>query len=55
MVPRRGLRFDLIPREPHFGVIGVGGAALATWVGAEPLVVFPLAFFVAVRVRVHLI
>jgi hypothetical protein len=55
IVPRRGLRLDLIPRELHLGIIGAGGAALATWVGAEPLAVIPLAFLVTVRVSIRLI
>ncbi|MFF4759606.1 hypothetical protein [Streptomyces sp. NPDC001292] len=53
MLPRRGLRLDLIPRELHLSVVGFGGSALAMWVGAEPLAVFPLAFLVAVRVRIR--
>ncbi|WP_432035590.1 hypothetical protein [Streptomyces cucumeris] len=53
MVPRRGLRLDLIPRELHLGIVGVGGAMLAVSIGTEPLAVVPLAFLVAVRVRIH--
>ncbi|MEC4015643.1 hypothetical protein [Streptomyces sp. H27-D2] len=53
MVPRPGLRIDLLPRELHVGIIGVGGATLALWVGAELLAVLPLAFLVSVRVRIR--
>ncbi|MFB7248152.1 hypothetical protein ACFCYX_37520 [Streptomyces populi] len=53
MVPRRGLRIDLIPRELPLGLIGLGGAALAVRVGAEPAAALPLAFLVSVRVRLH--
>lgn len=53
MVPRPGLRIDLIPRELPLGLVGLGGAALAVWVGAEPIAVLPLAFVVSVRVRLH--
>ena len=53
IVPRRGLRIDLIPRELPLGLIGLGGAALALWVGAEPVAVLPLVFLVSVRVRLH--
>ncbi len=55
MVPRPGLRIDLIPRELPLGLVGLGGSALAMWVGAEPLAVLPPAFLVSVRVRLHLI
>ena len=53
IVPRRGLRLDLIPREPHLAVVSVGGAALALWVHAQPLAVLPLAFLVTVRGRIR--
>ncbi|SEE14328.1 hypothetical protein SAMN05216489_05643 [Streptomyces sp. 3213] len=53
MVPRRGVGIDLTPREQPLGLIGVGGAMLAMWVGAAPLVVLPLAFLVSVRVRLR--
>lgn len=53
IVPRYGLRLDLIPREPHTAVVGIGGAALALWVHAQPLAVLPLAFLVAVQVRIR--
>lgn len=53
MVPRRGLRIDLVPRELPLGLIGLGGSTLAMWVGAEPVAVLPLAFLVSVRVRLH--
>ncbi|MEV6618538.1 hypothetical protein AB0N31_32695 [Streptomyces sp. NPDC051051] len=53
IVPRRGLRLDLIPREPHTAVVGIGGAALAFWVHAQAFVVLPLAFLVTVRVRIR--
>ncbi|WP_143658464.1 hypothetical protein [Streptomyces sp. Tue6028] len=53
ILARRGLRIDLTPRELHLAIVGIGGAALAMWVGAEPLTVLPLAFLVAVRVRIH--
>ncbi|MFF3060951.1 hypothetical protein [Streptomyces sp. NPDC057909] len=53
MVPRRGLRIDLIPRELPLVLVGLGGATLAVWVGAEPVAVLPLAFLVSVRVGLH--
>ncbi|WP_328866031.1 hypothetical protein [Streptomyces sp. NBC_00304] len=53
MVPRPGLRIDLLPRELHVGIIGVAGATLATWVGADLLTVLPSAFLVSVRVRIR--
>ncbi|MFD9234763.1 hypothetical protein ACFWB3_05690 [[Kitasatospora] papulosa] len=53
MVPRRGLRIDLIPRELPLVLIGLGGAALAVRVGVEPVVVVSLAFLVSVRVRLR--
>ncbi|SOD76486.1 hypothetical protein SAMN06272781_4333 [Streptomyces sp. 1222.2] len=53
MVPRPGLRIDLIPRELHLGIIGAAGAALALWVGAELVAVLPPAFLVSIRVRVR--
>ncbi|MET7735726.1 hypothetical protein ABZT02_30820 [Streptomyces sp. NPDC005402] len=53
MVPRPGLRIDLIPRELPLILIGFGGATLAIWVGAETVGVVPLAFLVSVRVRIR--
>ena len=53
IVPRRGLRIDLIPRELPLGLVGLGGTALALWVGAEPVAVLPLAFLVSVRLTLH--
>jgi hypothetical protein len=53
MVPRHGLRIDLIPRELPLVLIGIGGAALAMQVGAETIAVAPLAFLVSVRVRLR--
>ncbi|MFD7458950.1 MULTISPECIES: hypothetical protein [unclassified Streptomyces] len=53
MVPRPGLRIDLIPRELPLVLIGFGGAALAIWVGAETVAVVPPAFLVSVRVRLR--
>ncbi|MER5676819.1 MULTISPECIES: hypothetical protein [Streptomyces] len=50
IVPRRGLRIDLIPRELPLILVGLGGATLAVWVGAEPLAVLPFAFWVSVWV-----
>ncbi|MEU4923632.1 hypothetical protein [Streptomyces parvus] len=50
---RRGLRIDLTPRELPLAIVGIGGAALAVWVGVEPFAVLPFAFLVAVRVRIH--
>jgi hypothetical protein len=53
MVPRHGLRIDLIPRELPLVLIGFGGATLAMWVGADTVAVVPLAFLVSVRVRLR--
>ncbi|MBL1081805.1 hypothetical protein JK359_07385 [Streptomyces actinomycinicus] len=53
MVPRPGLRIDLVPRELHLGIIGIAGATLAMRVGADLLTVLPPAFLVSVRVRVR--
>ncbi len=53
MVPRHGLRIDLIPREAHLGIISLAGAALAIWVGAELLAVIPPTFLASVHVRIR--
>jgi hypothetical protein len=53
MVPRPGLRIDLIPREAHLGIISLAGATLAVWVGAELLAVIPPAFLVSVHMRIR--
>ncbi|MFF5372052.1 hypothetical protein [Streptomyces sp. NPDC013187] len=53
MVPRPGLRIDLVPRELPLVLIGFGGATLAIWVGAETVAVVPLAFLVSVRMTLR--
>ncbi|WP_428934873.1 hypothetical protein [Streptomyces sp. ACT015] len=53
MIPRHGLRIDLIPRELPLVLVGVCGAALAMQVGAETMAVVPLAVLVSVRVRLR--
>jgi hypothetical protein len=53
MVPRPGLRIDLVPREAHLGIISLAGAALALWVGAELLAVIPPTFLASVHVRIR--
>lgn len=55
MVPRRGLRIDLTPRELPFGLIGGSGAVLSLLYDTHPAVVLPLAFLVSIRVIIRLI
>ncbi|MFI1387421.1 hypothetical protein [Streptomyces griseoaurantiacus] len=55
MVPRRGLRIDITPRELPFGLIGGSGAVLSLLYDTHPAVVLPLAFLVSIRVVIRLI
>ncbi|NEC34392.1 hypothetical protein [Streptomyces rubrogriseus] len=52
MMPRRGLRIDLIPRELHIVLICVSGAMLAVQADVTSSVAVLVGFLLSVRVRI---
>ncbi|MFF5981200.1 hypothetical protein ACFY78_20355 [Streptomyces olindensis] len=52
IVPRKGLRIELIPREPDIIGLGVGGTLLALAEGGAPIIAIPAGFLLSFRVRV---
>jgi hypothetical protein len=52
IVPRNGLRFELIPREPDIISLCVGGTLLALVEGGAPIIAIPAGFLLSFRVRV---
>lgn len=53
MVPRRGLRIDLVPRELHIVLICVSGAMLAVQADVASPVAVLVGFLLSVRVRIR--
>ncbi|MEU5223187.1 hypothetical protein AB0G55_11055 [Streptomyces toyocaensis] len=53
IVPRRGLRIDLIPRELHIVLICAGGAMLAVQANVTLPVAVLMGFLLSVRVRIR--
>ncbi|MEV5353417.1 hypothetical protein [Streptomyces sp. NPDC052693] len=51
-MPRKGLRIELIPREPDVIGLGAGGALLALAEGGAPILAIPAGFLLSFRVRV---
>ncbi|WP_318575281.1 MULTISPECIES: hypothetical protein [Streptomyces] len=53
MVPRRGLRIDLVPRGLPFALIGVAVAVLSECIGLSLWGVGPVALLIAVEMRIR--
>ncbi|MGV9985907.1 hypothetical protein [Streptomyces olivaceus] len=51
IVPRNGLRIELIAREPDSISLGIGGTLLALAEGGAPIIAIPAGFLLSVRVR----